>query len=75
MLQKMILEYEHILLKEKFIFDFYKNDEKEEIKIGFRLIFQDNNQTITDEQVDEIMNSIISKTHKLRGVTIPGISL
>ena len=43
-----------------------------EIKIGFRFIFQSLNSTITEIQVNNVMNDIIRHTEKIKGVTIPG---
>ena len=73
MLEKFILNYEHNLLKEIFVFDYYKNEKINEIKIGFRFIFQSADSTITETQVNAIMDAIIKETIKFKGVTIPGL--
>ena len=73
-LEKYILGYENELLKEKFIFDYFYNENSSEIKIGFRFIFQSLNSTITETQVNNIMNDIIKNTDKIKGVTIPGLN-
>ena len=73
-LEKYILEYENELIKEKFIFDYFFNEKSAEIKIGFRFIFQSLNSTITEKQVNNIMNDIIRHTEKIKGVTIPGLN-
>jgi phenylalanyl-tRNA synthetase beta chain len=72
-LEKYILEYENELIKEKFIFDYFFNDKSAEIKIGFRFIFQSLHSTITETQVNNVMNDIIRHTEKIKGVTIPGL--
>ena len=69
-----ILNFENKLLKESFVFDYYKNEKMEEIKIGFRFIFQSKNFTITDEEVDNVMNIIISGALTHNSISIPGLS-
>ena len=73
-LEKYILGYENELIKEKFIFDYFYNENSAEIKIGFRFIFQSVNSTITESQVNDVMNDIIKHTDKIKGVTIPGLN-
>ena len=60
-------------MKETFVFDFYKNENLGEIKIGFRFIFQSNDRTITDEEVSEAINDIINESLKISSVSIPGL--
>ncbi len=72
-LQDYILNFKNELLKEVFIFDYYNNEKTEEIKIGFRFIFQNPHKTITESEVNDIMNVIIENSFKIRGVNIPGI--
>jgi phenylalanyl-tRNA synthetase beta chain len=73
-LEKYILGYENELIKEKFIFDYYYNENSAEIKIGFRFIFQSVDTTITETQVNNVMNDIIKHTDEIKGVTIPGLN-
>ncbi len=73
-LEKYILGYENELIKEKFIFDYFYNENSAEIKIGFRFIFQSLNSTITEAQINNVMNDIIGHTVKIKGVTIPGLN-
>jgi len=72
-LQDYILNFKNELLKDVFIFDYYNNEKTEEIKIGFRFIFQNPHKTITESEVNDIMNVIIENSFKIRGVNIPGI--
>ena len=72
-LQEYLLNFKDNLLKDVFIFDYFYNEKKMEIKIGFRFIFQDNKSTITETKVNDIMDVIIQNTLKLDGVTIPGL--
>ena len=69
----MLLNFEHDLLKEVFIFDFFLNENQKEIKIGFRFTFQSTKSTVTDIQVNEVMNEIIKKSLNLESVSIPGL--
>jgi len=71
-LQNFLLNYKEDLIKEIFVFDFYNNERKNEIKIGFRFIFQSSISTITEKQVTQIMNKIISETLSIESVEIPG---
>ncbi len=72
-LQNKILEYKHNLLKEAFIFDFFENKKNNEIKLGFRFIFQSNQQTITELEVNQIVSDIIETATKINTVKIPGL--
>lgn len=72
-LEKSILNFEHDLIKEIFVFDYYKNEKLKEIKIGFRFIFQSKNTTITDIEVNKVMESIITKALSIDSVHIPGL--
>jgi phenylalanyl-tRNA synthetase beta chain len=73
-IQDYLLGYKSDLIKEVFIFDFYNNQKNDEIKIGFRFIFQSYQATITDKEVNNIMKVIMAYTNSIEGITIPGIS-
>jgi len=72
-LEEFLLNFKDKLLKETFVFDYYKNDKQKEIKIGFRFVFQSKESTITETQVNKIMNDIINQTKKINSVSIPGL--
>ncbi len=72
-LQELILNFSDPLLKETFIFDFYNNQEKELLKIGFRFIFQSPKRTIKDEDVENVINDIIDKALLINKIEIPGL--
>tara|TARA_B100000902_G_scaffold10011_1_gene12298 strand:- start:109 stop:2031 length:1923 start_codon:yes stop_codon:yes gene_type:complete len=72
-LQHLINEFEHKYLKEVFIFDFFKNNKQGFIKIGFRFIFQSENKTLLDENVNTIISKIVEQSLELSGVEIPGL--
>ena len=71
-LENLILNYQSDLLKDCFVFDYYKNSKTKIIKVGYRFIFQSQVKTITDEEVDKLINDIISKCLKIKSVTLPG---
>jgi phenylalanyl-tRNA synthetase beta chain len=73
-IQEYLLAYKSNLIKEIFIFDFYNNQKNNEIKIGFRFIFQSTTSTITENEVNDVMETIIKHTHSIDSVTIPGLS-
>jgi phenylalanyl-tRNA synthetase beta subunit len=74
-LQALLLSYKSTIIKHIYIFDYFKNEKKEEIKIGFRFVFQASNRTLTDTEITNVLNDIITKTTKIEGVKIPGLNL
>ena len=73
LLEQYILNFKDDLLKDIFIFDYYNNEKKHEIKIGFRFIFQSQDSTVTDKEVDNVINNIIDGALKYNSVHIPGL--
>tara|TARA_B100000401_G_C52805082_1_gene720701 strand:- start:374 stop:2278 length:1905 start_codon:yes stop_codon:yes gene_type:complete len=73
LLQDTVFEFKNSILKEIFIFDYYLNKKTNEIKMGFRFIFQSHESTLTVEEVDNVLNDIMSKTLKIGSIEIPGI--
>ena len=59
-------------LKDFFIFDFYKNEKNEEIKIGVRMIFQSNEKTLSDDDIKESISKILEPILSIEGVSVPG---
>jgi len=72
-IQEYLLAYKSNLIKEIFIFDFYNNKKNNEIKIGFRFVFQSRQATITDYEINNVIKDIITYTNSIEGVTIPGM--
>ena len=72
-LEKFIEKYENPYLKESFVFDYYHDIESNRIKLGFRFIFQNQEDTLTDEAVDIIMDKIIKITLTQGDIEIPGL--
>ncbi len=72
-IQEYLLAHKSNLIKEIFIFDFYINKKNNEIKLGFRFIFQSNNKTLNDVEIDQEIDKIISLCLKMDSVSIPGL--
>ena len=46
-----------------------------EIKIGFRAIFQSNDKTLTDGEVENSLFEIIKPVLSIKSVNVPGLNL
>jgi len=71
-LQEHLLNYKDELLRETFVFDYFINKKNNEIKIGFRFIFQSNKCTVTEKNVNHVMNAIIESSLQIDSVALPG---
>jgi phenylalanyl-tRNA synthetase beta chain len=60
-------------LKDAFIFDFYENKKLNEIKVGVRLIFQSNLNTLSEEDIQKSVNKLLQPIIDIEGISIPGI--
>jgi phenylalanyl-tRNA synthetase beta chain len=60
-------------LKDAFIFDFYKNNKLNEIKVGIRLIFQSNINTLSEDDIQKSVNKLLQPIIDIEGISIPGI--
>jgi phenylalanyl-tRNA synthetase beta chain len=60
-------------LKESFMFDYYKNNETDITKVGYRFIFQSHKKTLTDIEIDESITDIIEPMLLIESVTLPGL--
>lgn len=61
------------IIKNSFLFDYYKNDETKIIKLGYRFIFQSHNKTLSDIEINKKVNEILSPILAIEGVSIPGM--
>jgi phenylalanyl-tRNA synthetase beta chain len=61
------------IIRDSFIFDFYKNDKMNSIKLGYRFIFQSHNKTLSEEEINKKAQEIINPITELEGVSIPGM--
>ena len=71
----IIENFSHENLKDAFIFDFYLNENLEEIKVGVRLIFQSTLKTLSDEDISISIFKLLKPIKDLEGVFIPGLEL
>lgn len=62
-------------IKDVFIFDYYKNIDKNIIKIGFRFIFQSNNKTLEENDIDQEMLKVFKLFEIYDDIEIPGLNL
>ena len=72
-LQDLLLNYQNDILKNVFIFDYFNNEKKKEVKIGFRFTFQSKETTLSSSEIDLVINDIVNKSLKISGISIPGI--
>jgi phenylalanyl-tRNA synthetase beta chain len=71
-LQDLLLNYHSDILKSVYIFDYFKNEMRDEIKIGFRFIFQSKKTTLNSAEIDSVYNDIVDQSLKIYGISIPG---
>ena len=72
-LQDLLLSYQSDIIKNVYIFDYFKNEKQEEIKIGFRFIFQSKKATLNSAEIELVYNDIVTKSLSISGISIPGI--
>ena len=72
-LQELFLNYKNEIIKNIYIFDYYYNQKTQEIKIGFRVIFQSMKKTLTSSEIELIYTDIVNESLKIEGISIPGI--
>ena len=72
-LQDLLLNYQSNIVKNIYIFDYFKNEKRKEIKIGFRFTFQSKKGTLTSSEIELAYNDIVTKSLKISGVSIPGM--
>ena len=72
-LQDLLLSYQCDIIKHIYIFDYFKNEKQEEIKIGFRFIFQSKKATLNSAEIEIVYNDIVKKSLSISGISIPGM--
>ena len=72
-LQDLLLNYKSEIIKNVYIFDYFKNEKKEEIKIGFRFVFQSQKTTLNSAEIELVYNDIVSQSIRIVGISIPGM--
>ena len=61
------------IIKDLYVFDFYKNEKTNTVKLGYRFVFQSVHKTLSEEEINKKVNEIITPVMELDGVSIPGI--
>ena len=72
-LQDLLLNYKSDIIKNVYIFDYFKNEKQEQIKIGFRFTFQSKKTTLSSGEIELAYNDIVTKSLSIGGISIPGI--
>ncbi len=72
-LQDLLLNYQSDIIKNVYIFDFFENKKIDQVKIGFRFIFQSNFKTLTVEEVQIQIEEIVKESLTIQGIEIPGM--
>jgi phenylalanyl-tRNA synthetase beta subunit len=72
-LQDLLLNYQSDIIKNIYIFDYFKNEKQEEIKIGFRFTFQSKKATLNSAEIELVYNDIVNKSLNISGISIPGM--
>lgn len=60
-------------LKKCFMFDFYNNKKINEVKIGYRFIFQSTDHTLSDVEINNCVKKILDPLLSEEGISIPGL--
>jgi phenylalanyl-tRNA synthetase beta chain len=63
----------HDLITESFVFDFFQNKKLNILKLGFRFKFQASDKSLTDEEIDKIIDKLINDSMALDGISIEGL--
>ena len=61
------------IIKDIFIFDFYKNIKTNSVKIGYRLVFQSTIETLSEKDIQKKVSKVLDQVLKMDGVSIPGM--
>jgi phenylalanyl-tRNA synthetase beta chain len=61
------------IIRDSFLFDYYKDDKRKIIKLGYRFIFQSHSKTLSDLEINKKVNEILSPILEIDGVSIPGM--
>ena len=64
---------ESTILKELFVFDFFENKKMNILKVGYRFKFQSDKKSLTDKEVDKVMDKIIKISMSTDGIKIEGL--
>ena len=71
-ISQKIIDFDSKILKDAFLFDFYENAAKQQVKAAYRFIFQDFSKTLTDDEINQELETLLRNILKLKNVSIPG---
>ena len=72
-LLEYLLNFQNKLIKDIYIFDYFYNEKKAEIKIGFRFTFESKKTTITENEINKVLMTIHEYVDSIDGIIVPGI--
>ena len=61
------------IMTDAFVFDYFENKKMGLLKIGYRFKFQALQKSLTDDEVDSVMNNLIKSSMSLSGIKIEGL--
>ena len=61
------------LITDFFIFDLFENKKLNILKVGYRFKFQSVLKSLTDEEIEKVMNSLIKDALLMDGISIEGL--
>ncbi len=64
---------ENYLLTDTFIFDLFENKKLNILKVGYRFKFQSIEKSLTDEEIDKVMGSLMKDALLINGINIEGL--
>lgn len=70
---ELIDNIEDPILKESYMFDFYKDESKNLVKLGYRFTFQSIHKTLSEEEINNKVHELIGPIMNLNGVYIDGM--
>lgn len=73
LLMKEVDAFKSDFLKKSFIFDYFINNKQNEIKIGYRFVFQSKDRSLNIEDIEREIFPLIENTTNISGVSIPGL--
>ena len=74
LLETLMFNFNSEILKNIFIFDYFKNTNENIIKVGYRFTFQSHKKTLTDNEIDKEIAKIIELIDDIDEIKIPGLS-
>ena len=61
------------IMTDAFVFDHFENKKMGLLKTGYRFKFQSLQKSLTDDEVDSVMNDLIKASMSLSGIKIEGL--